>query len=78
MSVHQRTHKNDDAEIRRPIERHRYAVTLRRNGSGKIPPRANYDLTTIVAICIIAVLVALNVMLHWPDLGAVIAQYNHF
>jgi hypothetical protein len=49
-----------------------------RNRYAETPPSASYDLTTIAAICIIAVLVALNVMLRWPDLGAIIAQYSQF
>jgi hypothetical protein len=41
-------------------------------------PLAHPDRTTAFAIWIIAVLTALNLVLRFPDFGAVIAQYNQF
>ena len=40
--------------------------------------KANPDLTAIVLFCTIVLLVTINVMLRFPDLGAIIAQYNQF
>jgi len=36
------------------------------------------DLLTVVAFCLIGFLLTLNVMLRFPDLGAIIEQYNQF
>jgi hypothetical protein len=36
------------------------------------------ELTTITALCTIALLIALNLILRFPDLGALIEQYNQF
>jgi hypothetical protein len=41
-------------------------------------PAIDQDCITIVSLFIIMVLVALNVMLRFPDLGAMIASYNQF
>lgn len=41
-------------------------------------PVIDQDRLTIVSLCIIMVLTALNVMLRFPELGAVIASYNQF
>ena len=38
----------------------------------------NPRLLTIVALCLIVLLVALNLMFLFPDFGAVIEQYNQF
>lgn len=39
---------------------------------------ASSDLQTIVALFIIALLLIINFILRFPDLGAIIAQYNQF
>jgi hypothetical protein len=39
---------------------------------------ANPDLHAIVAFCLIGLLLALNLILRFPDFGAVIEQYNQF
>jgi hypothetical protein len=39
---------------------------------------ARASLHTKIALVIIGVLLALNLMLRFPELGAVIAQYNQF
>jgi hypothetical protein len=36
------------------------------------------DLNAVVAFSLIGVLLALNLMFRFPDLGALIAQYNQF
>ena len=36
------------------------------------------SLIAIVLFCAIGLLVTLNLMLRFPDLGAIIAQYNQF
>jgi hypothetical protein len=36
------------------------------------------DMYAVVAFCLIGILLALNLMLRFPDMGAVIAQYNQF
>jgi hypothetical protein len=36
------------------------------------------DLAAVVIFCAIGLLVMFNVMLRFPDLGAIIAQYNQF
>ena len=40
------------------------------------PPNPN--LLTIVALCLIVLLVALNLIFLFPDIGVVIEQYNQF
>ena len=42
----------------------------------KAPPNPN--LLTIVALCLIVLLVALNLIFLFPDFGVVIEQYNQF
>lgn len=37
---------------------------------------ANPDLVAIVIFCLIGLLLALNIMLRFPDFGALIEQYN--
>jgi uncharacterized membrane protein YdfJ with MMPL/SSD domain len=39
---------------------------------------ANPDLHAVVALCLIGFLLALNLILRFPELGAVIEQYNKF
>jgi uncharacterized membrane protein YdfJ with MMPL/SSD domain len=39
---------------------------------------ANPDLHAVVAFCLISILLALNLILRFPDFGAVIEQYNQF
>jgi hypothetical protein len=36
------------------------------------------DLSAVVAFCLIGFLLALNLILRFPDFGAVIEQYNQF
>jgi hypothetical protein len=36
------------------------------------------DLTAVAIFCAIGLLVMFNVMFRFPDLGAIIAQYNQF
>jgi hypothetical protein len=36
------------------------------------------DLSAVIAFCLIGFLLTLNLMLRFPNLGAVIAQYNQF
>jgi hypothetical protein len=36
------------------------------------------DLSAVIAFCLIGFLLALNLILRFPDLGAVIEQYNQF
>jgi hypothetical protein len=36
------------------------------------------SLIAIVSFCVIGLLITLNLMLRFPDLGALIAQYNQF
>jgi hypothetical protein len=39
---------------------------------------SNPDLPMIIAFCLIGVLLTLNLILRFPDFGAVIEQYNQF
>ena len=39
---------------------------------------SNPDLPTIVAFCLLGLLLTLSFILRFPDLGAVIEQYNRF
>jgi hypothetical protein len=50
------------------------ASSFRRAVSATLTP----DLLAIVAFCLIGLLLALNMILRFPDLGAVIEQYNQF
>jgi hypothetical protein len=36
------------------------------------------DLVTVTALSVIGLLIALNLMLRFPDVGAIIEQYNQF
>jgi hypothetical protein len=36
------------------------------------------DLLAVVAFCLVGLLLALNLILRFPDFGAVIEQYNQF
>jgi hypothetical protein len=36
------------------------------------------DLATVTALSVIGLLIALNLMLRFPDVGAIIEQYNQF
>jgi hypothetical protein len=45
---------------------------------GIIPPAIDQDRLTVLLLMTIMVLSALDFMLRFPDLGAVIAQYNQF
>jgi hypothetical protein len=38
----------------------------------------NPDLHAVVALCLIGLLLTLNLIFRFPDMGAVIAQYNQF
>jgi hypothetical protein len=38
----------------------------------------NTELLVIIAICTLGLLITLNVVLRFPDFGAVIEQYNQF
>lgn len=38
----------------------------------------NPDLQATAAFCLIGLLVTLNLMLFFPDLGVLVAQYNQF
>ena len=39
---------------------------------------ADPNLLAVVALCRIGLLLSLNLILHFPDFGAVIEQYNQF
>ena len=39
---------------------------------------SNSDLPMIIAFCLLGLLLTLSLMLRFPDLGAVIEQYNQF
>ncbi len=39
---------------------------------------SNADLFVIIAVCAIGLLATIDVMLRFPDLGALIASYNQF
>jgi len=43
-----------------------------------VAPPSDPDLIAIVQFCVIGLLVTLVVMFCFPDLGAIIAQYNQF
>jgi uncharacterized membrane protein YdfJ with MMPL/SSD domain len=38
----------------------------------------NPDLVAVVAFCLVGLLLSLNLILRFPDFGAVIEQYNQF
>jgi hypothetical protein len=43
-----------------------------------VPVEKEYEFLTLVAFCLLGSLVALNVMVRFPDFGTVIAEYNQF
>ena len=46
--------------------------------SGLVTVIANPNLLAVVAFCLIGLLLSLNLILRFPDFGAVIEQYNQF
>lgn len=44
----------------------------------RLATATNRDVNTIVALCAVGLLILLNVMLRYPDLGSVIERYNRF
>jgi esterase/lipase superfamily enzyme len=43
-----------------------------------IPADMEYQFLTIVTFCLLGLLVALNLIVRFPDFGTVIAEYNQF
>jgi hypothetical protein len=43
-----------------------------------VPAEKEYEFLTVVAFCLFGLLVALNLMVCFPDLGAVVSEYNQF
>jgi hypothetical protein len=39
---------------------------------------AHSNLHTVIALCLIVLLLVVNVILRFPDLGVIIAQYNQY
>jgi hypothetical protein len=54
------------------------ARSAARQRSRRVAALIDADLIAIVQFCIIGLLVTLVVMFWFPDLGALIAQYNQF
>jgi hypothetical protein len=47
-------------------------------GHGLVATLADSDLIAVVTFCVLGLLAAFNVILRFPDLGALIEQYNQF
>jgi hypothetical protein len=62
----------------RPILRNFQPLEKPRRNIGAAGASAHSDLHTIIALVLIALLLALNFVLRFPDLGAIITQYNQF
>ena len=60
--------KSDRRDVRAPPK----------EGSSFVTASPSPNRVTIVAICFIVLLVALNLIFLFPDFGAVIEQYNQF
>lgn len=60
----------------KPDQRATDGGRMRRDDSAAAGRKA--DLFLVFAICAIGLLATLNVMLRFPDLGALIASYNQF
>jgi len=43
-----------------------------------IPAELEYKFLTIITFCLLGLLVALSLMVRFPDFGTVIAEYNQF
>jgi hypothetical protein len=43
-----------------------------------VPAEKEYKFLTAVTLCLLGLLVGLGLMVRFPDLGAVIAEYNQF
>jgi hypothetical protein len=85
MSVHHP--KYADGRARTPMGQDRKPAARTMSGDlrsksarwpGFIPPVIDQDQLTIALLMTVMVLSGLNFMLRFPDLGAVIAQYNQF
>jgi hypothetical protein len=61
----------------RPATRERWRKVGAERGDSTAA-NAKSDLFPILAICAIGLLTTIDVMLRWPDLGALIASYNQF
>jgi hypothetical protein len=59
-----------------PTELRAKTTALKR--SGQAAASGESDLILIVQFCVIGLLIMLIVMLSFPDLGALIEQYNQF
>jgi uncharacterized membrane protein YdfJ with MMPL/SSD domain len=60
------------------IPRLRQAKTTRTVWHRVVAAISEPDLTAIVAFCAIGLLITLNVILRFPDLGILIESYNKF
>jgi hypothetical protein len=61
-----------------PIRRRHAHTNIVSKGAEGAAHRANTDLPTEIAFSLIGLLLALNVMLRFPEIGALVAQYNQF
>ena len=43
-----------------------------------ISAEAEYELLTFITFCLLGLLIALNLMVRFPEFGTVIAEYNQF
>jgi hypothetical protein len=43
-----------------------------------IPAQTEYEFLTVAIFCLMGLLLALNLMIRFPDFGTVIAEYNQF
>jgi hypothetical protein len=57
-----------------PIRRPRVVTKSAEEGAD----HANMDLPAVIAFSLIAVLLALNVMLRFHEIGVLVTQYNQF
>jgi hypothetical protein len=72
--------KRPDSRERQSVAKAKVGYVDAEDGSWQqfIAGVANPELHTVVAFSLIGFLVALNLILRFPDMGAVIAQYNLF
>lgn len=61
-----------------PVRRPQARAILAGKRAERAADRAETDLGTADAFLLIALLLALNVMLRFPGLGAMVTQYNQF
>ena len=61
-----------------PVRRSHARTRMVGKTARRAADRGNTDLHAVIALSLIGLLCALNVMLRFPEIGALVTQYNRF